>query len=90
MKILDNTNPNKPEIHYPTPWRFKLIGKDKDTLFTCIKEAMGDKTHTCKLGNTSRTGKFVSYNASCSVESEAERNRIFSYFESHDAVNMVI
>ena len=93
MKILDDQMPERPEINYPTKWGFKLIGRDKEALLKCIKEIMkevGEKEHLCSLGNTSRTGKFTTYNASCSVESEEERNKIFKYFETHDDVDMVI
>ena len=90
MKVLDSKTTEKPSIEYPTNWGFKLIGRDKDKLLACIKEAMGEKEHLCSLGNASRTGKFHSYNASCSVDTEEERNRIFKYFEDHDDVDMVI
>lgn len=85
--------PDRPEINYPTKWGFKLIGRDKEALLKCIKEIMkevGEKEHLCSLGNASRTGKFHSYNASCTVDTEEERNRIFKYFEDHDDVDMVI
>jgi len=88
--ILDDSTPDKPNIEYPTSWGFKLIGKDKDKLLACIKEGMGGKDHLCSLGNASKTGKFHSYNASCSVQSEEERNKIFKFFENHTDVNMVI
>ncbi len=93
MKILDENMPDKPEINYPTTWGFKIIGKDKEALEKCIKEIMkieGDKKHSCTIGNQSKTGKFTTYNASCIVENEEERKRIFKYFEDHDDVNMVI
>ncbi len=41
--ILDDNTPQKPKIEYPTQWGFKLIGRDKEALLTCIKEAMGEK-----------------------------------------------
>ena len=88
--ILDSECKTKPDITYPTQWGFKLIGRDKDKLLACIKEAMGAKKHLCSLGNASKTGKFHSYNASCSVKSEEERNKIFKFFETHQDVNMVI
>ena len=91
--ILDDKTQERPTIEYPTNWGFKLIGRDKEALLSCIKEIMkevGDKEHLCSLGNTSKTGKFTTYNASCSVESEEERNKIFKYFETHDDVDMVI
>jgi len=93
MKILDKAMPKRPEINYPTQWGFKIIGKDKEALEKCIKYIMketGDKEHTCRLGNQSKTGKFHAYNASCSVDSEEERNKIFKYFSDHDDVDMVI
>lgn len=90
MKILNSETKERPEISYPTNWGFKLIGRDKEKLLACIKEAMGEKEHLCSLGNASRTGKFHSYNASCTVDTEEERNKIFKYFEDHDDVDMVI
>jgi len=91
--ILDDACKTRPDIDYPTNWGFKIIGKDKNALEKCIKEIMkieGDKKHLCSIGNQSKTGKFTTYNASCTVESEEERNRIFKYFEDHDDVDMVI
>ncbi len=88
--ILDDKTQDRPKIEYPTNWGFKLIGRDRDALLACIKEAMGEKEHLCSLGNASRTGKFHSYNASCNIESEEERNIIFKYFEDHADVDMVI
>ncbi len=90
MKILDNNTPEKPNIEYPTSWGFKIIGKDKEKLLACIKEAMVEKDHLCTLGNQSKTGKFTTYNASCTVDTEEERNRIFKYFSEHSDIDMVI
>ena len=88
--ISDDKTQEKPRIDYPTRWGFKLIGRNKEALHKAIKEVMGDKEHLCHLGNTSRTGKFHSYNASCVVDHEEERNRIFKAFQDHDDVEMVI
>jgi len=88
--ILDDNTKEKPQIEYPTQWGFKIIGRNKDALLACIKEVMGDKEHLCSLGNTSRTGKFTTYNASCIVESKEERDRIFKYFQEHIEVQMVL
>ena len=88
--ILDETCKTRPDIDYPTPWSYKLIGRDLDALIGCVKEVMGDKKHTCTQGHASKTGKFHSYNTTCTVDTEEERNRIFKAFEDHDAVDMVI
>ena len=51
---------------------------------------MGEMEHLCSLGNSSKTGKFHTYNASCIVDSEEDRDRIFKYCQDHDDVDMVI
>ncbi|SFV58190.1 Proposed lipoate regulatory protein YbeD [hydrothermal vent metagenome] len=51
---------------------------------------MGDREHTCAVGNRSKTGKFYSYNAKCTVDTQEDRDRIFKYFQDHDDVKMVI
>ena len=88
--ILDDKTPDKPEIDYPTRWGFKLIGRDKEALHKAIKEVMGDKEHLSAAGNASKTGKFHSYNASCEVEDQEERDRLFKAFQDHDDIDMVI
>lgn len=88
--ILDGSCKTRPDIEYPTKWGFKLIGRDKDKLLLCIKEIMKTRRYTCHRGNVSKTGKFQSYNTSCMVESEEDRNQLFKAFETHSAVNMVI
>ena len=90
MMTLDNSCKTKPDIDYPTSWGFKIIGRDKDALRSSIVEIMGSKKHLLSPGNVSKTGKFHSYNASCEVESEEERNKIFKAFSEHPAVKMVI
>ncbi|WP_294954248.1 DUF493 domain-containing protein [Sulfurovum sp.] len=88
--LLDDKTQDKPKIEYPANWGFKLIGRNKEALHACIKEVMGDKEHLCSLGNASKTGKFHSYNASCIVDDQEERDRLFKCFQDHDDVEMVI
>ena len=88
--ILDNNTPQKPTIEYPTQWGFKIIGRNEAKLKACIKEVMGEKAHQCTLGNRSKTGKFTTYNASCMVESQEERDTLFKAFQEHEDVEMVI
>lgn len=87
---LDDQCKTKPDIDYPCTWGYKIIGRDKDKLLLCIKEVLGNKRYTCSVGNVSKTGKFTTYNTSCTVNSEEERNKIFKAFETHLEVKMVI
>ena len=51
---------------------------------------MQDREHKCHIGNSSKGGKFHSYNASCLVETQEDRDKIFKFFQDHDDVKMVI
>lgn len=88
--ILDDKTQEKPHIDYPTQWGYKIIGNDKEALQACIKEVMGKKEYLSSSGNISKNGKFHSYNASCTVESQEERDRLFKSFQDHKDVKMVI
>jgi putative lipoic acid-binding regulatory protein len=90
VEILDDSCQTKPEINYPCQWGYKIIGRDTEALKACISGVMGDKEHLVAPGNVSKTGKFHTFNISCEVEDEEERNRLFQAFGEHDAVKMVI
>ncbi|MEA1880692.1 MAG: DUF493 domain-containing protein [Campylobacterota bacterium] len=91
--VLDNSCKTRPDIDYPTTWHYKIIGRDEKKLLASIQAIMkelGNKTHHCAMGNKSKNGKFTTYNTSCTVENEEERNKIFKYFEDHEHIEMVI
>ena len=88
--ILDKNTQEKPKIDYPTKWGFKIIGKDKEKIKQAIKEIIGKKAYTCKFSNSSKGGKFSSYNTECIVESEEERDNLYKAFTQHNDINYVI
>ena len=88
--ILDKNTQNKPEINYPTKWGYKVIGKDKDRVEKAIKEILGHKEHICNFSNVSKNGKFSSFSAECTVESEEERDALYKLFGEHNDVNYTI
>ncbi len=85
-----NEKIEKEKLSYPRQWGFKIIGRDKERLKAAVEEVLGHKEHLSSAGNSSRNGKFHSHNASCQVESEEERNRLFKAFQEHKDVDMVI
>jgi putative lipoic acid-binding regulatory protein len=77
-------------LEYPREWGFKIIGRDKEKLKDAIKEVLKDKEHTTKEGNSSKSGKFHTMNATCQVNSQEERDRLFKAFSDHDDIDIVI
>ena len=78
------------KLSYPREWGFKIIGRDKEKLKEAIKEIMGDRKHLSSSGNSSKNGKFHSYNASCEVKDAKERDELFKAFSEHKDIDMVI
>jgi len=88
--ILDKNTQEKPEINYPTKWGFKVVGKEKEKIEQAIKEVMGDKAHSCQFSKVSKNGKFSSYNAECTVDSQEERDALYKAFGDHTDIDFVL
>ena len=88
--ILDDKTQQKPKIKYPCNWGFKIIGTNKEKLKACIFDIMAHRDYTCRDGNISKNGKFVTVNANCEVCSQEERDELFKAFRDHCDVKMVI
>jgi len=88
--ILNDKTKEKPKIEYPCNWGFKLIGRDKEKIKDAIKDIINDREYEYRDGNISRSGKFVTVNTNCNVESQEDRDRIFKAFNEHENIDMVI
>ncbi|AFI05344.1 HP0495 family protein [Helicobacter cetorum] len=67
----------KPTIIYPCTWDYRVIATTNDeSLLRKLIETY-KRPFKLELKNTSKTGKFYSFNVSIEVSSELERNEIF-------------
>ena len=88
----------RPEITYPTPWSFKVIGSDeqdlrravKITLAVCLDQDSGDRAYELGLSRTSTQGSYVSLGLTLTVLSEAERDAVFTGLADCPEIRMVI
>jgi len=86
MRVIDG----KAEVEYPTEWRYKIIGEDENRLREAIDEVLDKKEYQLKHSNRSKTGKFISLQASLNVDSEEERDQIFLKLKNHTEIKVVI
>jgi len=80
----------KPQIHYPCNWVYKVIGADADGLREAVAEVMGGQAHTVTPSNTSRTGKYSSMRLEVVVHDEERRVGIYAALDAHDCVKIVL
>lgn len=80
----------KPEIAYPGPWTYRVIGFDEARLRVAVVEVIGDVPHTLRPANASTGGKYVSLGLELEVRDEAHRLRLFQSLSTHPEIRFVI
>ncbi len=86
INIRDN---EEASIDYPCEWIYKVIGNDKESVHNAIEGIIQDSEYQIKDSNTSKTGKYLSFNVTVMVGDEAYRNKIYQAFKGHDDIKFV-
>jgi putative lipoic acid-binding regulatory protein len=88
----------RPEIAYPCPWTYKVIGRVeadvrravKVMLSVCLDRDSGDRAWELARSRTSGQGTYVSLNLSLTVNSEQERDALHAGLRDCPEIMMVI
>ena len=80
----------KPEIAYPGPWRYTLIGRGEDALREAVEDVVGGAEHTLASARQSRKGRYSSMHLEVRVRSEAHREAVYRGLQEHPAVRLVL
>jgi len=80
----------KPEISYPCRWGYRVIGTGHEPLCAAIDEVVGDHDHSLEPGNTSASGKYVSFHLEVLVRDEAHRLGIYEALSEFACVKIVL
>jgi putative lipoic acid-binding regulatory protein len=80
----------QPQIDYPCPWSYQLIGPDEELLRRAVRDVIGDLPHTLSSGKTSSGGKYISLGLEIVVTDARHRLQVFDQLAKHPAVRFVI
>ena len=88
----------KPIVEYPSPWGYKVIGLEEDSMRGAVKECMdtclnqnsGDREFELGMSRSSKGGKYISLSLNLTVQDEAERDAIFQALTNRPEIVMVI
>jgi len=80
----------KPQIDYPCPWVYKVIGRDLEGLRCAVAEVMQGSEHTVTPSRSSKSGAYHCLNVELTVESELVRLGLYERLRRHPAVIMVM
>jgi len=67
--LIINRRGRGPEIDYPCPWGYKVIGTDMERLRSAIAEVIQERPHTVTPSNRSVTGRYHCLNVDIVVAS---------------------
>jgi putative lipoic acid-binding regulatory protein len=88
--LIINRRGRGPEIDYPCPWGYKVIGTDMERLRSAIAEVIQERPHTVTPSNRSVTGRYHCLNVDIVVASEECRLEIYEGLRRHPAVKIVL
>jgi Uncharacterized conserved protein len=87
--MIDNRDNEEASIDYPCEWVYKVIGSDKESVHNAIASIVQDSAYQINDSNSSKTGKYLSFNVTVLVGDEAYRNKIYQAFKGHDDIKFV-
>jgi len=87
--MIDKRDIEENIIDYPCEWIYKIIGSDKESVHNAIASIIQDREYQVNNSNTSKTGKYLSFNVTVMVDDEVYRNKIYHAFKGHNDIKFV-
>ncbi|MBC8552087.1 MAG: DUF493 domain-containing protein [Candidatus Brocadiales bacterium] len=87
--MIDNRDKEEASIDYPCEWIYKVIGSDKESVHNAIATIVQDSEYQINNSNTSKTGKYLSFDVMVMVGDEEYRNKIYQAFKEHGDIKFV-
>ncbi len=87
--MIDKRDNEEASIDYPCEWIYKVIGSDKESVHNAIASIIQDSEYHINDSNTSKTGKYLSFDVKVMVGDEAYRNKIYQALKKHNDIKFV-
>lgn len=87
--MIDKRDSEEASTDYPCEWIYKVIGSDRESVHNAIASIIRDSEYSIDDSNTSKTGKYQSFNVTVLVGDEAYRNKIYHAFKEHVDIKFV-
>ncbi len=85
----DHIHNHEVKIDYPCEWSYKVIGNDKESVHNAVACIIEDREYHINDSNTSKKGKYRSFDVKVVVSDEAYRNDIYQALKGHDDIKFV-
>ncbi len=87
--MIEKIDESGASIDYPCKWIYKIIGSDKESVQKAVANIIQDREYLVEVSNTSKTGKYLSFDVTIMVNDEGYRNKIYQDLKDHDDIKFV-
>jgi len=87
---VDHLKGKKLELKYPTSWSYKLIVKSHDELLLALEQILGRREYKLNRSNSSKSGKFSSFNLELLVHSDEDRVALFEQLRGEKSIKYLL
>jgi putative lipoic acid-binding regulatory protein len=87
--MIDNRDNEETSINYPCEWIYKVIGSDKESVHNAITSIIQGNKYQIDDSNSSKSGKYLSFDVTVMVGDEEYRNKIYQALKGHDDIKFV-
>ncbi len=87
---MTTERPEHPEISYPCPWQYRLIGEDEAAMRAALEACLDGARYVLSPGLRSSGGRYLSLQVELIVASEEERLELYRLLAEHPHIRMVL
>jgi putative lipoic acid-binding regulatory protein len=87
--MIDNRDNEETSVDYPCEWIYKVIGSDKESVHNVIASIIQGHKYQIDDSNSSKSGKYLSFDVTVMVGDEEYRNKIYQALKGHDDIKFV-
>ena len=80
---------DSPQIDYPCPWDYQIIGEDEQRLRGAVAVVCDDK-YVLTLSHRSKHMRYTSMQLTIEVRDEKHRHKVFEDLKHHDDIIYVL
>jgi putative lipoic acid-binding regulatory protein len=81
---------DRAKIEYPCKWSYRVIVANEIEIYEVLFDITNDEKCEVKKTNSSKKGKYQSYNVEVDVVSKEHSDKLFGKLKSHKDVKMVL
>ncbi len=78
------------DLRYPCVWGYRIIAASEGAVRKAVAAIVGEAEHSLTASNTSKTGRYLSFNLELTVHDEDHRKSILAALQNVQEIKYVL